>query len=147
MLRTSLIASVFAMAACGGANSQIEVKGGDPEIAQVAGNWEGDYHGEESGRSGTVKFALELGRHTADGQVFMGGSNTPLAISFVSVQKGQISGKIQPYTDPSCTCQVETEFLGNFSGNEIDGTFTTKVVANGAEQHGTWKVTRAAASE
>jgi hypothetical protein len=143
MLRTYAVATVFAFGACGGANTQVEVKGGDPDLASLAGNWEGNYQGQESGRTGTIKFALELGRHTADGEVFMGGSNTPLQISFVAVQKGQISGKIQPYTDPSCTCQVETEFLGDVVGNIIDGTFTTKVVANGVEQHGTWKVTRA----
>ncbi len=145
MLRTFVVASVFAVAACGGANSQIELKGGDPDLAQLTGTWEGDYQGQESGRNGTVKLTLELGRHTADGQLLMGGSNLPLAISFVAVEKGQVSGKIQPYTDPSCSCQVETEFLGTLVGNQIDGTFTTKVLANGAEQHGTWKVARAVA--
>ena len=39
MLRTFVVASVFAVAACGGANSQIELKGGDPDLAQLTGTW------------------------------------------------------------------------------------------------------------
>jgi hypothetical protein len=134
--------SALALAACGANNTAIEMKGGDPEIAAVAGDWSGEYAGIESGRTGTAKFSLELGRHTADGNIYMGPSGTPLKISFVAVEKGTINGSIAPYTDPSCQCQVETKFVGHVSGDEIDGTFTTAVVGTDQIQHGTWHVTR-----
>lgn len=139
-----LLALTFVVsAACGGAVSQIEMKGKEPDLAAIAGDWAGKYQGMETGRTGDIQFSLQLGRHTADGEIFMGGSRTPLKIRFVQVQRGQISGQIEPYTEPSCNCQVQTEFLGTVAGNEIDGTFTTKVPANGAEMHGTWSVARA----
>lgn len=140
------LASALALlttAACGGAVQSIEMKGGDPDLASIAGNWQGKYEGLDTGRTGDIHFNLELGRHTADGQVFMGGSHTPLTIRFVAVQRDQISGEIEPYMEPSCACQVHTEFLGTVAGNEIDGTFTTKVVMTGGEMHGTWRVARA----
>ena len=142
MLRL-LALSFIVTAACGGAVSQIEVKGGEPELASLAGDWQGKYQGTETGRTGDIQFSLQLGRHTADGQVFMGGSHTPLKIQFVAVERDRISGQIEPYTEPSCNCQVETHFDGTVAGNEIDGTFVTKVPANGAEMHGTWSVARA----
>jgi hypothetical protein len=129
-------------AACGGAVSQIEVKGKDPDLATIAGDWEGNYQGIDNPRSGEIRFSLELGRHTADGEVLMKGSTKPLAIEFIAVQANQISGSIQPYTEPSCSCQVHTEFVGTVDGNKIDGTFTTKVAATGHEMHGTWEVDR-----
>jgi hypothetical protein len=135
---------VVSLAACGGAAAQIEMKGHDPDLAVLAGNWQGNYQGQETGRTGAIQFNLELGRHTADGQVFMGASHRPLKISFVAVEHDTISGLIEPYTEPSCSCQVQTKFEGTVAGNEIDGTFTTKVVANGSEMHGTWKVDRVA---
>ncbi len=128
--------------ACGGAVSQIEMKGGDPDLAVIAGNWQGNYQGLETGRTGAIHFSLELGRHTADGQVFMGGSHTALKISFVAVERNTITGSIDPYLEPSCGCQVQTQFNGTVAGNEIDGTFTTKALMNGAEMHGTWQVAR-----
>ena len=129
-------------AACGGAMGQIEMKGKDADLAALAGDWQGNYQQLENGRTGQIQFSLELGRHTADGQVLMGPTATPLKVSFVKVKESTVTGKIEPYIDPACMCQVSTEFLGTVAGNEIDGTFTTKAVASGAEMHGTWKVER-----
>lgn len=125
--------------ACGGAAQQVEMKGADGELAQIAGDWEGSYTGTDSGRTGPVSFSLELGRHTADGTVLMGGE-TPLKIQFVAVEGGQVSGKIAPYTDPRCSCEVETEFVGTVVGDAITGSFVTRV--QGQEQRGEWSVTR-----
>ena len=133
---------VLTTAACGGAVSQIEMKGREPDLAALAGDWQGNYQGVDTGRSGDIEFSLQLGRHTADGKVLMNGSKTPLKISFVAVEHGTINGSIEPYTDPACACLVQTEFNGTVEGDQIDGTFTTKVPANGAEMHGTWKVAR-----
>lgn len=140
-LPLALAASSVTFAACGGAQNQVEMKGGDSDLAQIAGEWEGSYSGMESGRSGPVSFSLALGRHTADGTVLMGG-DTPLKIQFVAVEGGQISGKIDPYTDPTCSCEVQTEFVGTVSGDAITGSFTTVVLGADMEQHGEWSVTR-----
>ena len=144
-LRSFLVASILAttslLAACGGGAQQVEMKGQDDELARIAGDWEGSYTGLDSGRSGPISFSLALGRHTADGTVLMGGE-TPLKISFVAVDGGQINGKIEPYTDPACSCEVQTEFVGTVTGDAITGTFVTKVTGMEQEQRGEWSVTR-----
>jgi hypothetical protein len=143
MLIVTLLAAGGVMAACGGSQKDVEVKGKETETAKLAGDWEGTYEGRESGRQGTVKFSLQLGMHTAEGEVFMGGE-TPLKIQFIDVEGGQIQGTIAPYTDPNCNCQVETSFIGIVSGDEIKGEFSTKIGATGQIQTGTWQVTRKA---
>lgn len=117
------------------------MQGSDLDLARVAGEWQGEYKGNESGRSGPVSFSLQMGSHTAEGQVFMGGS-TPLKIEFVKVKQGEVKGTIAPYTDPNCSCEVETTFFGTVANNAIDGTFETKVGATGQVQTGTWSVAR-----
>ncbi len=144
MLKRILLMTMLAggtLVACGGSQKDVEVKGKDTETAKLAGDWEGDYKGNESGRTGTVKFSLQLGRHTADGEVFMGGE-TPLKIQFIEVEGGKIQGTIAPYTDPNCSCEVETSFLGTVAGDAISGMFSTKIGATGQIQTGTWQVTR-----
>lgn len=137
----SLAVSSAALVACGGAGQQVEVKGGDKDLVAIAGDWEGSYTGTESGRTGPVSFSLQLGRHTAEGTVLMGGE-TPLKIKFVAIEGGQVSGTIDPYTDPTCSCEVVTEFIGIQDGDVITGSFTTTAVAQGIEQRGEWSVTR-----
>ena len=127
--------------ACGGTQKDVAVQGSDLDLARIAGDWEGSYKGNDSGRDGPVKFSLQVGSHTAEGQVFMGGA-TPLKIEFVKVDKGRLKGTIAPYTDPNCACQVETTFTGTLGNDTIDGTFETKVSATNQVQTGTWNVTR-----
>jgi hypothetical protein len=118
------------------------MKGKDADLASLAGDWEGSYTGIETGRSGPVSFSLQLGRHTADGTVLLGGA-TPLKVAFVAVEGGQVSGKMDTYTDPTCSCDVETEFVGTQVGDAITGSFTTTVVGAADKQmHGEWSVTR-----
>lgn len=88
-----------------------------------------------------MSFSLEVGNHIAEGQVMMGGA-TPLKIEFVKVKQDQVRGTIAPYTDPNCSCQVETSFDGTLGNDEISGTFETKVSATGQTQTGTWSVHR-----
>jgi hypothetical protein len=146
MLKRILLVTLLAAGAafaCGGSQKDVEVKGKETETAKLAGEWEGTYEGKESGRSGTVKFSIQLGMHTAEGEVFMGGE-TPLKVQFIEVEGGQIQGTIAPYTDPNCNCQVETSFLGIIDGDVIKGEFSTKIGATGQIQTGSWQVTRKA---
>ncbi|HEX4421659.1 MAG TPA: hypothetical protein VH165_27290 [Kofleriaceae bacterium] len=139
-LRCSILALAL-LGACGGGQQEVTVQGTDNELVKLAGTWEGNYQGVESGRSGPVTFDLRVGQHSAEGEVRMGGT-TPLKIEFVNVKDGQVRGTIAPYTDPACSCQVETTFLGTRSGDEIEGGFKTKVGATGQVQTGSWQVKR-----
>jgi len=142
MLRI-LILSLPILAACGGGQREVAVKGTDNDLVRLVGTWEGNYQGTDSGRSGPVSFALQLGQHSAEGEVRMGGT-TPLKIEFVQIKDGQVRGTIAPYADPACACQVETTFLGTRSGEAISGMFETKVGATGQIQTGSWHVVRTA---
>jgi hypothetical protein len=144
MLRSMKFSTVFAfalLAACGGGQKEVAVQGSDKDLVNIAGDWAGEYKGTESGRSGPVSFSLQVGSHIAEGQVLMGGA-TPLKIEFIKAKSGQIQGTIAPYTDPNCSCQVETTFLGTLRENAIDGTFESKLGGTGKTQTGTWEVTR-----
>jgi hypothetical protein len=141
IFRMKLIAALLFVVACGGTQKDVSMEGKDVDLARVAGDWQGEYKGDQSGRTGTVSFSLELGNHIAEGQVMMGGS-TPLKIQFVKVKQNQIHGTIEPYTDPSCSCQVATTFDGTLSDDLISGNFETKVSANNQTQTGTWSVSR-----
>jgi hypothetical protein len=136
--------SIFALAflvACGGSQKEVAVQGSDLDLARVAGDWLGEYKGNESGRSGQVSFSLEVGSHIAEGQVVMAGA-TPLKIEFIKIKQDEVKGSIEPYMDPTCKCQVETTFLGTLGDDVITGTFETKVGATGQTQTGTWSVSR-----
>jgi hypothetical protein len=128
---------------CGGSQKDVTVQGPDTEIARLAGEWKGEYKGNETGRSGPVTFSLQVGQHTAEGEVLMSGT-TPLKIEFVQVKGGQIRGTIGLHTDPGCSCQVETSFLGTLAGDTLSGMFETKIGTTGQIQTGSWTVTRQA---
>jgi len=104
---TKSLLALAAITACGGGQKEVAVEGSDTELVKLAGDWEGDYKGVESGRTGPVKFSLQVGSHVAEGEVFMGGQ-TPLKIEFVQIKGGQVKGTIAPYNDPRCNCQVAT---------------------------------------
>ncbi len=147
MTRAIIIAAMLSVS-CGGSSSQIEVKGSESETLSLAGDWKGKFTNVDAGRTGTIRFSLALGRHTADGEVIMLPAGLdkeprPLEVQFVEVDdSGSLTGKIEPYMDPQCQCQVKTEFLGRIQGDTISGTFTTKEVESGREQHGRWSVDR-----
>jgi hypothetical protein len=134
-----LFVVIVLLAACGGSQKDVAVKGQDSELIKIAGDWEGEYQGRDSGRKGPVKFSLQLGRHTAEGEVFMGGE-TPLKIQFIEIEGGQLKGTIAPYMDPNCACEVSTSFLGTLQNDSVSGTFETSV--QGTTQVGTWSVRR-----
>ncbi len=141
MVAMKYLLGLVLLAACGGGQQDVAVNGSDLDLARIQGDWEGTYSGTDSGRSGPVKFSLQLGRHTADGEVVMNGA-TPLKIEFVNIKKNEVKGTIAPYTDPTCSCEVSTTFTGTLGDNAIDGTFETKVSKTGQVQGGTWSVTR-----
>jgi hypothetical protein len=140
-------AALLALAGCATTQPMVDVSGKDVDVSALAGRWEGTYTGRDSGRVGTVTFDLVAGYKSAEGKIMMGAVNDPahareLAIKFVAVEGHQVSGGIGPYADPTCSCSVETRFVGAITGNRIDGTFSTKPVGSDKSAEGTWTVTR-----
>ena len=156
-----LLAAV--MTGCSSAPSPVPVVGAPTDIGQMAGEWGGEYQGETSGRSGSIIFKLAAGADTAYGDVVMIShqrresrmpeqdpsaglpiARTPdvLSIEFVRATGGRVHGRLAPYRDPDCSCELETRFEGHIKGDVIEGTFTSRPVDGGKEQVGTWKVKR-----
>ena len=138
---------ILGFTACAGNTAPpVTVKGGDMDLMAIAGTWYGVYEGIESKRKGSIHFELVKGTRMAEGKVIMNADKpelaTTLKIKFVSVGGRNVKGKIGPYTDPGCKCQVETTFIGTHSKNKITGTFVTQVVGKDIKQNGKWSVVR-----
>jgi len=139
----------------------VPVQGSD--VSAISGRWVGDYSSLDTGRSGSIVFELRPGDKVARGDVLMkprasgdgesqsklpGTSETlrsmpqVLNISFVNATGGVLRGTMDPYTDPSCDCVVQTTFVGRQSGDTMEGTFTTTPQGAGSISTGRWKMTR-----
>jgi hypothetical protein len=154
---------------CSGAPAPVPVVGAPTELERLAGEWSGEYHGETTGRSGSIAFKLTAGADTAYGDVVMiphqrreqrlptqdpsaglPTSRAPevLSIAFVRAAGGGVTGQLVPYRDPECECLVVTRFEGRIHGDTIEGTYTSRHAgsplgtAGGETRTGVWKVTR-----
>lgn len=166
MIRTILgtMIAASAVAACASSSPQvIPLTGAPADLQSLEGEWIGEYHSyEQSGRSGTILFRLEAGQDTATGDVLMhvAGRETAdvipfttdpwanvspdqiLTVTFVRAAGGSVFGRLDPYNDPVCGCEIRTTFTGHIKGNLIEGTYTSAHV-NGAERtEGRWRVVR-----
>jgi len=150
-----------ALLGCGGSQAPVPVVGLEADISQLAGEWYGDYSSVESGRSGSIVFKLIAGTDSATGDVVMtpkwftrqGNSqmepsptpppaSQPIAIRFVRVSGGQVSGALAPYTDPTCGCALHTTFVGRLRSDTLDGTYTSVHEQTRDLQQGRWRVVR-----
>ena len=159
----SLVVLALVVGGCSTAPAPVPVVGTPADLGQLAGEWGGDYHGETSGRSGSIVFKLAAGADSAVGDVVMiprerreqrlpvqdpsaglPTSRAPevLSIAFVRAAGGGVSGRLKPYRDPDCDCMIITRFEGRIRGDVIEGTFTSTHVERHDTQTGTWKVTR-----
>ncbi|MDB4949717.1 MAG: hypothetical protein JWM27_2366 [Gemmatimonadetes bacterium] len=156
-----------ALAACGAPRTPIPVASASAsasaagDVSSLAGDWQGEYHGRDSRRSGSIVFHLAADADTAWGEVVMLASTgtaavarpsgagaagvaptrtQPLAVRFVRLDGGRVSGVLASYRDPACGCPVRTTFDGHLHDGTVDGEFTTRVLGTGAEQVGTWRV-------
>lgn len=168
-VRDEVAAAVAAavLAGCGGTQMPVPVSGTETDLAQLAGEWVGEYSSVETGRSGSIVFHLIAGTDSAHGDVLMnplgmvpqqpmdptraGPAPPPstaqvLAISFVRIEGGRVSGRLAPYTDPACDCPAHTVFEGRLSGEgasrALEGTYTTRREGAATEQRGRWRVMR-----
>lgn len=153
---------VCALAACASVPAKTPVTGNAAAIDQLAGDWEGLYTSDETGRSGTIAFRLRAGSDTAEGDVVMTSPETMdvatsgahqsrvsstasevLTIRFVFVSDGEVRGVLNPYRDPDCRCTLTTTFRGMVRGNVIEGSFISE--GNGMHHlpaRGRWRVVR-----
>jgi hypothetical protein len=146
--------------------SPIQVTANDFDVTPLIGKWSGDYHSEQTGRWGSIVFALEPGVGTAYGDVVMVPRTsqivTPavegqpsnvnamvtarevLTIRFVRREGNQVIGTLDSYLDPDCSCRVNTTFTGVFKNSgAIEGTYrTVGVEAHEARGSGAWQVVR-----
>jgi len=136
------------LAACGTSNSStIAMQGSDVDLTLLAGKWEGTYEGAQSGRKGTVSFDLYTGNRVAEGKVMMNALADPthareLSIKFMQIGGRKLTGNIDAYSDPTCNCMVETEFIGTLKGDLISGVFHTGPQGAPKSAGGTWSATR-----
>jgi hypothetical protein len=159
MARWTLLA-MAATLACASTPETVPLVGTVSDVSSLVGEWSGEYDGGSSGRSGNIVFVLRSAADTARGDVMMiprsfgetsmaEGRRGPLelrsgqvlSIAFVRIAGGNVTGTLDPYTDPECKCTVQTTFTGTLRDNAIEGTFVTRGPM-AREQTGRWKVTR-----
>lgn len=123
----------------------VVVKGEDPDLMDIAGNWYGVYEAEGAGRKGTLNFTLYRGTRIAEGQVIMSAGDpdqaTPLAIKFISAGSNKIRGEIGPYKAPDGQ-EILSVFHGTVKGDRVEGRFVTKTVEGVEVQQGKWRAVR-----
>jgi hypothetical protein len=158
----ALLASLATLA-CASKPQAIPLSADPQNLNALVGNWSGDYNSDVTGRSGSIVFKLSAGKDTAFGDVVMvpraatqvqaspdrgqtvavQPSSQVLSIRFARLEGGSVSGVMNPYTDPSCGCTVQTTFTGKLTDTDtIEGTFTTSGSGLPVAQTGRWKVKR-----
>ena len=164
-MRVALLGVLMLSTACALRPAPVPVSGPVSEVQALVGQWTGEYRSVETGRSGSILFALEAGTDTAHGDIVMvaresgmtyddalrvatmrRAANQVLTIRFVRVSGATVSGTIDPYPDPDPygNCELLTVFRGTLAGNRISGMFRTNHVGHESPaQTGTWWVTRA----
>lgn len=155
------VLALLAVLACQSIPETVPLVGSPTDVSSLVGEWSGEYDGGASGRSGSIVFVLRSATDTAHGDVLMIPralrdqataearhgqlqlrSNQVLRIAFIRIASGDISGTLDPYTDPDCNCTVQTTFTGRLTGNTIEGTFVTRGSQLPREHTGRWRVTR-----
>jgi hypothetical protein len=164
MTRSSAVAVTLGLLtlACSATPSPVPITGDPADVAALAGEWAGEYHAyDPHGRSGTLFFRLDAGADTAQGDVLMhiAGRETAgtipiddpwrgvaedriLTITFVRAAGGSVFGRLDPYNDPVCGCEMRTTFMGRIDGNLIEGTYTSEHLSGGDRTDGSWRVSR-----
>jgi hypothetical protein len=142
----AFLALALASQGCAASLTSVPVKGKDADVFAMRGEWVGEYSSTDTGRKGSIRFSLRPGRKTADGEVDMdlpgAAMPTQLRIAVLRVQGDELHGKLERYTDPSCKCEVDTDFIGTHSSEAIEGTFIIHPVGTDKELGGIWKVER-----
>jgi hypothetical protein len=161
-MKSTLIPALALLCACASNPAPVPVTGAKADLQALVGEWTGEYRSVETGRSGSILFKLDAGSDTANGDVVMvpresgmshddavrvamtrQAANQVLTIRFVRIAGTTVSGAIDPYPSPDCSCELLTVFRGELKGNRMEGTFrTTHSGEPTLTQEGTWWATR-----
>ncbi len=156
------IALLCLTTACHPHLASVPVQAMPADLSAMAGRWEGDYEGHQTGRSGSIVFTLRASPDTAQGEVVMIPAmqvgmqsagrepqqpnlpvRTPslLTIRFVHIRGQEVLGTLDPYIDPRCGCEVTTTFHGTVAGDRVRGSFATRG-QDAYRADGTWTARR-----
>lgn len=163
MRRIPLLLSATLLACHPAPSQPVPVAGGAAELAALAGEWTGFYESDDGSRGGSIDFSLEAGSDTAHGDVLMiprgwgrpleaydraqanvGDVPSPksLTIRFVQVRGDSVTGRLDPFRDPSCGCRVQSTFYGRHKGNQLKGRYESYHEESGRVVTGKWQVDR-----
>jgi hypothetical protein len=165
---TVVLAALLAACAAAPPPPPVSIEGNQKDLNALAGKWSGDYFSGDTGRSGSIRLTLNAEEGAVYGDVLMfpkGRSSSleaanrraspapdaprggqPLAIRFVVIEDGVVSGTLEPYKDPDCDCFLSTTFTGRVHGDVIEGSFVSHGGPGRVTQDGRWKVTRKSGS-
>jgi hypothetical protein len=161
MKRTLACLALVVIAGCQSRSPAVRLQGEPVVLARLVGEWDGQYWGGSSGRSGVLSFSLASGSDTLYGDVTMLGSQgqrlnaiespdvhkahvrvaQSLRVDFVRVAEDAVAGTLEPYRAPDCDCVVSTTFRGRVVADTISGTFVTRD-AGTVLSEGSWRVVR-----
>lgn len=154
---------VLMLTACQYKPTPVAIAGDPGSIRALAGTWSGTYLGTDTRRTGNITFTIRVDGDSAFGDVLMeqppgapvllpaddptlhrAHARSPqlLAVRFVGVMGGEVSGALEPYVAPDCDCTVRTTFTGRVRGDTVSGTFETRAPMLPV-QTGVWSVARA----
>ena len=141
---------------------RIALEGKPKHVQAFEGTWIGSFESGQSGRAGSIEFILSADVDSAFGDVLMytEDRNTPLwhrgdaaapgfvstpqwlDVRFVRLERGYMSGEMEPFFDTNCNCMVVTRFLGRKEGEQIEGGYTVRGRGTDFESTGTWGIRR-----
>lgn len=162
---TLAAALVLSTAGCSWRRTPVPVISDIGSTALLVGDWSGEYSSRDTGRSGSITFAMASEKDTAYCDVVMvpkyqtlrvttqdrpdipavrpEALAEPLKIRFIRLGDGRVSGTLDPYVDPECGCRVTTTFDGKFTdANTITGSYVTRGSGLLHPTSGEWKVKR-----
>ena len=162
-MTTRLLALAALLAGgCGTVHPPVPVATEGGVGTSLAGVWEGTYESRDTGRVGTLTFALSAAGDSAVGEVVMVPRGMPvvvhqedgrwrwegvarsevLTIRFVRLRPGAVVGELDPYRDPDCGCELRTTFRGTVEGDTALGTFASAASHASHDAEGTWHAVR-----
>jgi hypothetical protein len=145
--------------------SGFDVSSRNFDVSPLVGEWAGEFSSAETGRHGTITFTVQPRESTGSGEVTLlpdriagdapSAAQQPAAgnavaagglvfkISLMRIDGDTVVGRIEPYLDPLCNCQIASTFKGLLQGRTIAGRYSSVGVEDGLERfHGSWTVTR-----
>jgi len=161
--RVATALMLAAGAGCQGVQPPVPVAG---DLMLLAGRWDGEYGGQESGRHGSIVFTLAAAADTAFGDVLMvprewevppgtrpgdpdapagrqGPASQAIAIAFVRAADRMVEGRLAAYRDPDCGCLLTTTFRGRLTSPDLfEGTFVSWHQEMRKETKGWWRARR-----